>query len=350
MKIPDHGGNIEEAAAVFKADQSKIADFSASINPLPFPGCFKPSLDAVLSRIRNYPPPYPDKLIASIADYLKIPSSCLLAGNGSIELIYFICSAFQPRRALIFIPTFSEYERALNGVKAAIDFRNLADFSRMKRRYDMVFLCNPNNPTADLFTRKTLEPFIKSSPGTLFLIDEVFMDFVQEKQRYSMISCLGRYKNIMLLGSLTKFFALAGLRLGYLAADRKITATLRKMRYPWAVNYPAMFAAQLLLKNKTFIRESREFISAERAFLFRGLSSIRGISPSIPAANFIFCTINGTTANSTELYRRLAKKGLLIRDCSNFRGLNKKHFRVAVKRRDENSRLIKELKSIFKNA
>ncbi|MDD4910158.1 MAG: threonine-phosphate decarboxylase CobD [Candidatus Omnitrophica bacterium] len=340
-----HGGDIKAASGQYGIPEDKIVDFSASINPLRHPPAIRKLIRDNFTKIRRYPQPDAAGLTKAIAGYLGVDRHNIMPGCGSIELIYLVVSALRPRGALIFTPAFSEYERALNAVGSKIYRREIGDFNPERgRRPDIVFICNPNNPTADLFEAGDLISFIKRLPSAYFLIDEVFMDFVKDKDRYTLIRQALKNSRIIILGSLTKFFALAGLRAGYVAAHNRTLSKLNKFRYPWMVNYPAQLISEALLKDRRFIEKSREFMFREREYLYRQLCLIDGVKPSVPTANFIFCK---SSVNSSRLADLLGRKGILIRDCSTFRGLGSKYFRVAVRTRKENLRLVNELKKIL---
>lgn len=316
--MDEHGGNIYRYG-------KDIIDFSANINPLGLNKGIKKALRNSLNGITHYPDPDSRDLLKSIARYWKIKEENILLGNGSSELIYLVMNTFRPRKVFIPFPAFSEYERAAKTIK---DVRG--------RSLHILFICNPNNPTGSLVRI----PARRGGIG-LRVIDETFMDFVPDEDKHTMIWKAAKSRGIIVLRTFTKFFAIPGLRLGYLVAHRDLVKIMKGHQVPWNINSLSQ-AAGIMLRDKEYIKKTRSFVKREREFLFKELSGIEGFKPFPSVTNFILVKIDGIT--STILKERLIRKGILIRDCSNFRGLNNKFIRVAVRKRSENIRLIEALK------
>lgn len=304
-----HGGNI------YRYDKD-IIDFSANINPL---GLSKKIRQLDLERILHYPDPESKDLIRRIAKYWNIKEENILLGNGSTELIYLIMHTFRPRRVSIPVPAFSEYERAAMTIK---DVRG--------RSSNILFICNPNNPTGGLVKI----PLFKG----LMVVDEAFMDFVPDEERHTMIRKAVKNKNIIVLRTFTKFFAIPGLRLGYLVAHKDLIKQLKRNQPPWNINALAQTAGAVL-GDKEYIEKTRGLIERERRFLLREISRIDGLKPIPSVTNFILVKVD----SAASLKKKLIKKGILVRDCSNFKGLGNGFIRVAVRKRSENKRLIEAL-------
>ncbi len=341
----EHGGNIY---GIKKKAPGRIIDFSANINPLGLPPEVKRAVCENFNRILHYPDPEAKGITGKISKSWKIKEENILVGNGSIELIYLITSCFKPKTTLIPAPTFSEYERAARTVKSKVKL------SRFKERdgfslnishissSDMLFFCNPNNPTGNLIlkTGRISNKF----PAKLVVIDEAFMDFLPNQQDYTLIPQAIKSKKIIVLRTLTKFFALPGLRIGYLVAHRNIVNKLKQRQVPWSVNSFAQLAAELVLTDKEYIKKTRQLVGKERAFLFTEIAGIKKLNPYPSEANFLLVKVNNAKLTSSLLMRRLIRRGILIRDCANFRGLSNKFIRVAVRSRNENLKLIKALR------
>ncbi len=185
--------------------------------------------------------------------------------------------------------------------------------------------------------------------GVFLVIDEAFMDFVEEKNASSMAAARPYRKHVLVLRSLTKFFACAGLRLGYLSGHAALMKRISLFQHPWNVNSLAQDAGVIFIKDKKYIKESKKFVFEERKYLADSLCRLAGVKVFPGSANFIFCKIESKKVRTaSELYGYLAGKGIIIRDCSNFRGLGDKFFRVAVRTREENTRLIRVLEKILK--
>ncbi|MDI6606049.1 MAG: aminotransferase class I/II-fold pyridoxal phosphate-dependent enzyme, partial [Candidatus Omnitrophota bacterium] len=271
-----HGGNIYN----FKKE---VIDFSANINPLGLPLGIKESIYKNLESILHYPDPQARGLTAGISRYWGIGRENILAGNGSIELIYLILHALKPKTAIIPVPSFSEYERAAGIANCKIRFLKLKEKEGFKLNLaslgnaDILFVPNPNNPTGNLLLQEPAA--IKKFPGSLIVADEAFMDFLPDEKKHTLIWRAVKHKNLIVLRTFTKFFALPGLRAGYLVAHRDIVRSLSRYQPPWSVNTLAQIAAGTLLCDKTYIEKTRFFVEKERAFLFNALARIEGLKP-----------------------------------------------------------------------
>lgn len=343
-----HGGNIWPYVA---AGKNKLLDFSASISPLPIPVRVKKILAANLDTLNCYPDPGSGRLKESLAVFHDIGGQNIIVGNGSIELIYLSFKAFKPGRALIFQPTFSEYEFAARseGVKASF-IRNTGLLKKNIRENSLVFLCNPNNPTGSLLPYSEILSVWKvcKENNAVLIVDEVFMDFVSRNKSFTMAKLAVKERNLLVLKSLTKLFGLAGLRVGYLIGEKETLKKLKRLQYPWNINLLAQLAGAEVVKDKEYIVRNQEIVNKERLYLFACLGNIGGINVFPSEANFLLCELTGKKIKSAaDLSRSLLRKNILIRDCSNFRGLNGRFFRVSVKTRQANSRLVTALKDIF---
>jgi threonine-phosphate decarboxylase len=188
---------------------------------------------------------------------------------------------------------------------------------------------------------------VKQHPDITFVADEAFIDFVDEPEKYSVINETGTMRNLIVVRSLTKFYGFPGLRIGYLVAHVDLVRKMMEYKEPWSVNALAQYAALAALEDKEFISRSREFMFKERLYLFNELSSIQGLSPYKPTANYIFVKINLDGLVSSLLREQLLEHGIAIRDCSNFIGLNDNYFRIAVRTREENTMLVSTLKTLL---
>ncbi len=351
IKMADwlHGGNIRKAAETSGISPGDILDFSANINPLGLPVRLKKLIKENLSEILHYPDPECKLLKKKISQYLNLNPKEIIIENGSTPLIYLFIQAFALQRALILVPTFSEYERAIRIQGAKIRFFLLKEkdnfrfelrkFVKFMDGVDSLFLCNPNNPIGSIIPQEELMEIVKlSKRRNIFLfLDEAFIDY-QEKE--SLKKAIG--KNLFILRSFTKFFAIPGLRLGYGIGNKRLIQRLDKIRVPWSVNSLAQIAGGFLLDDGEFIKKSRKFMEKERFFLFNELAKIPGLKPFPSTTNFILIKIKSLSAS--HLQRELLKKGILIRDCSNIRGLDNSFIRVAVKNRKENLKLLEALR------
>jgi len=343
-----HGGNIYEVERKYNRE---IIDFSANINPLGLPGKLKETLYKNFGRILHYPDPDATNLVKKIANYWGISKRNVLLGSGSAELIYLIVATFRPKTTLIPVPTFSEYERAAKSTGSKVSFLKLKmkDGFRLNlssvNKTDMFFLCHPNNPTGSFLLNnpKTIEGLANK----LVVIDEAFMDFLPSQRKYTSIKRATVRPKVVVLRTFTKMFALPGLRIGYIVGHRDTIEKLKKHTPPWNTNSLAQLAAELTLEDKEYIKKSLRLIESERNFLFNEIAKVKKLIPYPSFTNFLLIRLNDRNLTSSLLKERLLLYGILIRDCANFRGLNNKFIRVAVRSHRENLKLIKALKEVL---
>jgi threonine-phosphate decarboxylase len=358
-----HGGDIENAIINYKLKYEDILDFSANINFLGPPDSVIKVLNEGLLKIEHYPQPFSSRLKKNIADLMRLHTENIIIGNGAVELIYLLIKTLKPGKTLIPIPSFSEYELAIRSERVKANYINyhrdrdrgyVLDFDRLlfkAKGVDMIFLTNPNNPTGTLLERKDLIKLLNFSVdnGIYIVIDEAFIDFVDNLKEYTMLNYLRKYKNLFILRSMTKFFAIPGLRLGYGIGERSLISIMEEQRDPWSVNVLSQIAGEKAIREDNYINKSRELNRKERLFLYQGLKKIKGLYPFKPSANFIFIDIANLGIGSGEFVKYFAKKGILIRDCSNYRGLDDSYIRVAVRSRKDNLILLKELGDFCEN-
>ncbi|MFQ6066524.1 MAG: threonine-phosphate decarboxylase CobD [bacterium] len=351
-----HGGNHREAAKRYGLSPNEILDFSANINPWANSLGIEKIVRVNLKEIYHYPDPQCAQLINQIGQYLTVDRENILAGNGSTELIYLAARALLPRKALIFAPTFLEYERALKACGGEPKLLFLKENQRFSigiqkiieatEGVEAIFTCNPNNPTGTFFSKDELLELVKVTEERkiTLILDESYLDFKHPGE--SLVKEAPKRNHLLVLRSFTKFFGVAGLRLGYGVGGRHLIEKMAGLKEPWTVNCLAQVAGAYLLRNNQRINRIREAVTKESEFLFGQLSRIEGLKPYPPQANFILVKIE-TKFSSSKLQEELAKRGILIRDCSNFAGLNDKFFRVAVRKREENLRLIDSLSKVI---
>jgi len=393
----EHGGNIYRLAEELKIQERKIIDFSALVNPLGISKKIKAEIRKHLKYLHNYPDPKTKRLRKRLAQYHSIDPETILCGNGSTELIYLIVRTLKPQKVLIPAPTFSEYERAVLQIseirsqqsappphpspsrgegegesrryvmceqgsishfminkETGFEIKPEEFISAMKRdinselrtpnselHCEMAFLCNPNNPTGRLLKKEGVKMIADAAKELkcYLVIDEAFIDFCPDD---SIIKDVKDNPYLIVLRSMTSFYALSGLRIGYGVFPRHLIGLLKEHKEPWTVNSLAQRAAMAVLKDKIYRNKTFRLIKEEKQFLERNFKKI-GIEFFHSDTNFHLLKING----ANEIYRQLKRKGILIRDCSNFRGLDSTYLRVAVKSHRENAILIKELTSIL---
>lgn len=334
-------------------------DFSANINPLGPPACVLETLAKNLEAVRRYPDPNNLELKRSLAAYLGVKTDNLLVGNGATEIIYSLCFLLRPRTVLVAQPTFSEYARAALAAGAQVipcplpptqGFRLDAEaYCRLLEQADMAFLCNPNNPTGNLLPYDIVYRIWQESRrrGIWLIVDESFLDFVEDWPEFSLVQVAAREEKLVILRSLTKFFALPGLRLGVGIAAPGIIRYLEERSDPWRVNILAQLTGAVAVKDKEYQIRTWEWLKVERDYLFEGLNFLPGLRPYRSEANFILVDISLSGWGSEELTEALAQHKVLVRDCSNFPGLKGRYIRVAVKERESNTVLLRLLENLL---
>ncbi len=319
-------------------------DFSSNVNPLGPPERVKGALSAGIGKIQHYPDINAVELQAAISEYAGVRPESVTLGNGSTELIKNFCEVFiRGGNAVIPVPTFSEYEvhSALYGAELhRVPLEPEKIIEAIDEDTGAVFLCNPNNPTGSLFTERETLAVVEAAldASAPVLLDEAYIEF-SDGESFSSRVC--EFENLFVLRSLTKFFSVAGLRIGYGVANERLIACMERVRVPWNVNTLAQVAGIAALEDNAFIETSKDFIKTEREFLFRELSKFLKVER--PHANFFLIDLEGKI-KAPELKERLLEKGMLIRDCSTFTGLNDNFIRVCIRKREENVRLIEGLK------
>jgi len=340
-----HGGDVYTVSKLLGKNFKHIVDLSSSVNPLPLPAEIKEKLIESLDFIDRYPDTETRLFRETFSQVYSIPVENIICGNGSTELIYLVVQALSPKKALILEPTFTEYERACRLHKVHVEkvfsldkdeLIVLVEKALSKNSYDMIFICNPNNPTGWLFEKDKILSLIKRAKDTVFIIDEAFIDFAEEE---TLIYHAKDLENVIVLRSLTKFYGLAGLRFGYGVSQKKLIEKLKNFSQPWNVNTLAQVAGTEIIKHKEFKRKSLEFFKKEKEFLEKSFYR-KGIDYFPSVANFYLLKLpDGGFA------KYILEKGILVRDCSNFCGLDDRFIRISVKTRLENERILRELEN-----
>jgi threonine-phosphate decarboxylase len=347
MKKPVHGGNLAEIAEKMGGvDPNEILDFSVNVNPFPFRG-----LECQVSKAIEKIGRYPDNRYASFrraaAEYLGVLPENTIPGNGSTELIKLFLEAFAEKGDTVLVPkpTYGEYEYNCRILGARVKFAEYGNVTKMKELdgVKILFLCNPNNPTGDLLSKKEVLKLagLCERYDTFFFIDEVFIELSDPEQSIAKIAA--KSDNIFVLRSLTKCFAVPGLRVGYGVSSEKNIEKMDAIRSPWNVNCIAEEAAIYCFRNgEEYLKRSRETIKKERAQLVRQLKEVPGIEVKDSAVNFILIKCG---RDAQTIAGKLLEQNILVRDCSSF-GL-KNHIRVAVKTKEENEKLVEAMKKVL---
>jgi L-threonine-O-3-phosphate decarboxylase len=338
---PSHGGNIEWAAVIADCLPSEILDFSASINPFGMP----PSVIEVLrssdtlAQIHHYPDPNYSRLRQAISTYHQISPDWIMPGNGAAELLTWACRDLAALDVVnLPAPAFNDYIRALKAASAnfqkisiKLEYPTYADHQSIG-----ILLNNPHNPTGRLYQRHQLIPLLECYD--LVVIDEAFMDFLPPSQSQSLIYLVEQHPNLVILRSLTKFYALPGLRIGYAIAHPDRLRTWQTWRDPWSVNCLAVAAAIAALADQEFQHKTWQWLPTARANLYENLERIPTMKPIMGAANFLL--IESTQPVIPLRDYLLCKHRILIRDCQSFPELGDRYFRLCVRTLEEQEKLL----------
>src|SRR3989338_2595395 len=293
-----HGGNIWSVGDRYGLQPSEIIDFSASINPL-FPEKIKDIVVRSIESLCHYPDPDYRKLRDAISEFINISPENIAVGNGSTEFIYLIPRVIKPENVLIPLPSFSEYENAVRQINSNPVFLTLKEKNSFElplnevidrlKDVQMLLLCSPHNPTGVLYKKEDIFRIIEECErrGIWVVIDEVFIEFVPDFKKISFVSEAVKRKSLIILRSLTKFFAIPGLRLGYMVSNEDTVKKVKDCQDPWRVNAIADAVCCEILKETDYIDNSLSLVKKERDFLFSELGSVKGFKLFPSMVNFI---------------------------------------------------------------
>ena len=346
-----HGGDWAGYSEEYGAQP---LDFSANVSPLGVPQGVKRAIAEAAETADRYPDPLCRALSRKLAAHEQVPESYVLCGNGAADLIFRAVLAKKPKKALLTAPAFAEYEAALTACGCQVDYyflRQEHDFrldegflQAITPEIDMVFVCEPNNPTGVSSPRAFLMQVAQrcSDCGALFMLDECFGDFLDEPEDHTMKSALSSFPNLVILKAFTKLYAMAGVRLGYaLCANGELVENMRNTGQPWAVSSLAQAAGEAALEETAYVERVRQMVKQERPWMSEQLTRL-GCRVIPGEANYLlfYCSV--------PLIEPLRKRGILLRSCSNYHGLNENWYRTAVRTHEENIRLIQALNEVVR--
>jgi len=379
-----HGGNIYK---VFRKKNIKgIMDYSSNINPYGIPESLKSRIIENLEILERYPDPDYVELREKLANLNNVNLSDIILGNGATEIIFLFMKVINPKKILIVSPTFGEYERAVKAVgtsrnsidlscsddnknienkeieieyfelKESDDFKlNIGNLkNQLEKKYDLLIICNPNNPTGKFLKLAQTEEILKecNKYDTKLFVDEAFIEFLADGMKESIINTEENKKNLFVTRAFTKFFAIPGLRLGYgMYFDKELEQKISEKKEPWSVNNIAELAGLTVLDDTEYIEKTLKWITKEKIYMYEKLNEISGIKVYETEVNFITGKIDEKLflegLNVKILREKMLEQGILIRDASNFKFLDKRFFRLAIKDRASNDRVIEAMKEIF---
>ncbi len=354
MKDLGHGANVEHIAKLYDKNPKDIIDFSSNINPKVIPNLEKYILEG-LEECRSYPDINYTNLKNNISKYINVKSDFIIPGNGATEIIYLLMKSIGKKIAIL-NPTFSEYERSaklsgLEVINLKLDEKNqfCIDLDYIKaniEKFDSLFVCNPNNPNGKVKYLEELLDLMKAN-NKLLIVDETFMEFVGDEEKYSLVKFIDKYENLFILKAVTKFFGMPGLRLGYgLTSNKEIIEKIYNYKEPWTINSFADTLSNYIFEDKKYIKDSKDYYINERKYMLQELRNIKNIVVYDSDTNFLLIRLKTKRANEIKV-ELLIKGNILVRDASNFIGLDDSYIRVAIKSHEENKILIKNMKHLL---
>ncbi|NLV17710.1 MAG: aminotransferase class I/II-fold pyridoxal phosphate-dependent enzyme [Syntrophomonadaceae bacterium] len=344
MELYEHGGDIY-------GDENILLDFSVSTNPLGMPDLVKQAIISHIPEYACYPDPCCRKLRAALAERNGLEDSMVLCGSGAMELIFALCACFKPRSTVVLAPTFSEYQRAAEVFGGQVKEHRLLEtggfaltdsiLADLTPQVDLMFMCNPNNPTGQLADPVLLRKIAEACGENeiLLIIDECFLDFTRQGE--SMLAKIMEYPNLMILQAFTKIYAMAGLRLGTLyCADQERLANIAEFMPPWSVSAVAQAAGIAALQEKGWMENTRRIVDKERGFMEAALGEL-GLVVYPSDANYLLIK------SERPLYRPLKSRGILVRSGVNFSGLGEEYIRIGIQTRDNNRVLLDVMREVL---
>ena len=342
-----HGGDIYG----YREDKGAWPlDFSANVNPFGVPLAVQEAVKAAVTEADVYPDPLCRELVKALTVHERVAEEQVICGNGAADLIWRLVRALKPRKALLAVPTFAEYGLALQAEDCVIETYLMREdcgfqldeglLEALQPGIELLVLCNPNNPTGLCIEPPLLRRIVSrcAKLGAYLLLDECFIDFLDEPDVHSLNPLLGAYPKLVIVKAFTKLYGMAGLRLGYLlSADNDLLVRMREAGQPWAVSSLAQAAGLAALHDTAYLEESLPLIRQEREFLSTALQAL-GFRVYPSQTNYLFFYSEQQTL-AQDLYER----GILIRDCSNYQGLGPGYYRIAVRRHADHIKLLEAL-------
>ncbi|WP_342513275.1 threonine-phosphate decarboxylase [Sporosarcina sp. FSL K6-1522] len=356
MQLPEHGANPHQVYAKLGMDvPERILDVSENVNPAGPPQAVLEMWPRLVAELASYPDPDGEPFLSAVADFHSVPSSFIVAGNGAAELLALVAERYRGKRAVVVHPTFSEYEATLLAKQVEIvrvvaseaeGFTlPLADIYQAMESSAVLYLCTPNNPTGMLPEREVLRTIIRhgAQVGCEVVLDEAFIDFVDESR--SFIAEIKEFPHVIIVRSMTKMYAIPGIRLGYVVAHPTIIAGVKALAPHWNVNGMAARVGAVCLQQEAFRQQAIQHATVERGKMTAFLQE-HGCTVTDSVANFLTFKL-GTVQATGQLYRDLLARGIVLRHSENFRGMDGRWLRVGMKSEDEMIALREELTRWF---
>jgi threonine-phosphate decarboxylase len=341
-------------------DPLGVIDFSSNINPYGPPARVVEAMQKALKSIGDYPEPHAESFVEAVSQNLGVSRQLIVAGNGSIELLHLIAKVATAdvmpaisSTVLLPVPCFTEYELALHKTGTNIRYINALDseeavklLSANAENTSMVMIGNPNNPCGYRIDKDKILRLVDRYSETFWVVDEAFIDFIDRYEDVSLVGEVAGRENLVVIRSLTKIFSLAGVRIGFAVAPERIAEKLKDEKYSWSINSIAIAAGIAALRESEFVSESVSKLRKSADDLYGELLKLDGINPFKPSVNYIMLKIE-TPISSTDMQIAMLKKGVAVRDCASYTGLDGDYIRVAVKTPEQNAILLEQLNEVL---
>lgn len=350
-----HGGNVYEMAERLGCAADEILDFSANINPLGFPDGVRDAISQALDMSIHYPDPKCTKLTHAISATYGCPAEQTIVANGTTEIFYLLPKALGRRKAVIPTPCYVDYIKsaALGDMEIefvtlreeddfAVDWNALGDALNAD---EVVYLGRPNNPTGTTFGSRVFLEFAQAHPENVFVLDQAYADFAEDE--VDIVQNVPA--NVIVALSLTKFFAVPGLRLGFAVAPEPFASDIRRLIPPWSVNNLAQAAGVAMLQDHEYATATRRLVREQRASMVERLDEARDLKIYPGVGNFLFMRSLRPNLTATMLAEALLKRKIAIRVCDNYEGLDETYVRIAVKSKEANDVIVAAIQEFFAN-
>ena len=355
-----HGSDLEKVEAYYGIKKETIIPFAGNVNPLGISPLLKKSMASHIECISEYPDRDYKELRSTLSLYCNVPMEHIIVGNGATEMISLTMQLLRPKHALLLSPTYSEYTREIDLVgghveeyylREDLDFQlDLDDlFAKLDDSVDLLAICNPNNPTSSALNTEEISKILAhcKKHNIFVMIDETYVEFAPDINEITAVSLTREFTNLMILRGVSKFYAAPGMRLGYgITGNLEFLKKMKEKQVPWSLNSLGALAGELMLKDKNYIRQTRDLILSERTRLLKALENIPTYKTYPAYANFLLLKIQKPGLTSQDVFDACIHQGLMIRDCSSFECLDGEYIRFCIMHPEDNTRLLNILESL----
>lgn len=354
----NHGANLYDLSSKYGFSKEEFMDFSSNINPFGSSKLAKEYIINNIDMVSIYPDPDYTKLKNSISTYCNCLQENIVLGSGATELISSFIESINPNEALLLSPAYSEYEKELSKIGCKItkyfalsedNFKiNVKELIKSinENNYDLIVICNPNNPTGFTFSADEIKEILENT-NSFVMIDETYIEFT-DRELFSSTKLVDNYKNIFVIRGTSKFFSTPGIRLGYgLISNVEVRNKINSHLDLWNINIIASTMGEIMFVDNEFISKTEDLMTKERNYLYSELNKLKEIKVYETQGNFILCEIKSKKLTGKLLREKLIPNKIIIRDCFSFDGLDEYFFRVCILKPEENKLLIENLNKIF---